>query len=234
MEQAHPHVAVLIPAAGTGSRLGGRPKQFRRLGEESLLGRAVRLFDEHPRTTSIIVAVPRDDVSRVERELAALTASKLYDIVPGGENRQASVEAALHAAPQDADIVLVHDAARPFLPSTLIDEVMDAALEHGAAAPALAVSDTLRRAEGNIFGATVSRDGLHLMQTPQGAQRELLDNAFRAARRDGIVATDEVALLERTGVTVRLVQGSAVNFKVTTPEDWELALAVWHHLVTAA
>lgn len=232
MERPRAHVTVLIPAAGTGSRLGGPRKQYRRLGEESLLVRATRLFERHARTSSIVVAVPPPDVSSIVQQLMALDLHKVHRVVPGGENRQASVAAAFDAAPEDTEILLVHDAARPFLPPDLIDIVIDAIEQYGAAAPALPVSDTLRRADLAWFGETVAREGVSRMQTPQGARKDWFGEAYAAARRDDFVATDEVALLKRAGRSVRVVPGSTLNFKVTTPEDWLLAQALWHHLAT--
>lgn len=226
------HVAAVIPAAGRGTRLGGQPKQYRQLGDETLLARTVRLFQEHTRISSIVVAAPAEDVGMVREALTEAGFDKLHDVVTGGASRQESVAAASRAAPSATTIVLVHDAARPFLPPDRIDAVIDAVEVHGAAALAVPVTDTLRRVEDNVFSDTVRRDDIFRMQTPQGFRKEWLVEAHEVAQRSGFVATDDVALLEHIGRSSRIVRGSALNFKVTTPEDWLLAEALWHHLAT--
>lgn len=232
MSDRSTHVTTLIPAAGSGTRLGGKRKQYRRLGDESLLSRVLRLFDEHPRVDSIVVAVPPSDLTFLEKEFAERRLRKLHGIVPGGETRQASVAAAFDAAPSSADIVLIHDAARPFLPPDRIDAVIDAANAFGGAALAVPESDTLRRVVDAYFSETVRREGIYRMQTPQGFRRDWFAEAVDAARRDDHIATDDVALVGRIGRPVRVVRGSTLNFKVTTSEDWLLAEALWHHLAT--
>ena len=223
-------VAVLVPAAGCGERMGGQRKQFRLLGGETLLAQTVRLFDRHPGVHHIVVAAPLDEVEQLPSYLSGAGISKLYRVVPGGRTRQESVAAALEAVPNGVDLVLVHDAVRPFVPTDRIDAVIEAVRTFGAAALAVKVTDTLRRCADSIFGDTVSRQGLYRMQTPQGFRKDWFLEAHRAARQEGFEETDDVALVQRLGKSVRIVEGSAANMKVTTPEDWKLAQALWHHL----
>lgn len=212
--------------------MGGDRKQFRLLGGESLLLRTVRLFDEHPRISEIIVAVPEADVDDLAATFSAHPFQKLHDVVAGGPSRQASVARCLEAAPRDTDIVLVHDAVRPFLPPDRIDAVIAAVETHGAAAPALPVSDTLRRGADGNFAEPVRRSGLFGMQTPQGFRLDWFAEAHAQAKRSGFETTDDVGLIQRIGRGVRIVEGSALNFKVTTAADWVLAQALWHFLAT--
>jgi len=225
-------VAVLVPAAGEGRRLGGQRKQFRTLGDRPLLLQALRPFDRHPAVDHLVVAAPPTHVDAVTDRLRADGLSALSAVVGGGDTREASVRHALRAVPGSVEVVLVHDAVRPFVQAQEITAVVRATREHGAAALALPVADTLRHATDETFGDTVSRDGLYRMQTPQGFRRAWLEAAHRDAARadadaDGPTATDDVGLVQRTGREVHLVPGSRRNFKVTTSGDWELAQDLW-------
>ncbi len=227
MEKEASIVTVLIPAAGRGTRMGGTRKQYRELGGEPLIVRTLRLFEAAACVAHVVVAAPEDDLASLDQMLVRHAARKIYAVVRGGESRQASVGAALDAAPADTKIVLVHDAARPFVPASCIEAVVDAARKQGGAALALAETDTLRRAADHLFGEAVDRSGLYRMQTPQAFRRTWFVEAHRAARTEGFVATDDVALVQRIGRPVALVEGSPMNIKVTTPQDWKLAQALW-------
>lgn len=223
-----PDVAVLVPAAGAGRRLGGAPKQFRLLGSKSLLVQTLDVFESHPDVGALVVAAPASEVERLEETLRAEGLIKLADVVVGGATRQASVEAALAVVPATVEIVLVHDAVRPFVEHEQVRAVIRTVRAHGAAALAVPVADTLRQGtKGGTFGETVPRRGLYQMQTPQGFRRAWLQEAYEAARRDGLTATDDVELVQRLGHAVQIVSGSARNFKITTPADWVLAEALW-------
>lgn len=221
-------VAVLVPAAGEGSRLGGPRKQFRTLGDRPLLVQSLLVFERHPAVGHLVVAVPEPHVQEVSDRLQSEGLSKLGAVVSGGDSRQASVRHALRAVPAPVEVVLVHDAVRPFVRRQEITTVVQATREHGAAAPALPVADTLRHATDGAFGETVPRDGLYRMQTPQGFRRSWLEEAHRAAdAAAGAAATDDVGLVQRTGRPVHLVRGHRRNFKITRPGDWQLAQALW-------
>jgi 2-C-methyl-D-erythritol 4-phosphate cytidylyltransferase len=226
-----PPAVAILPAAGAGARMGGVPKQLRPLGDAPVLVQSARAVLRHPAVRALVVAAPPAEVEAVRTLLAAFGVGEgcAVAVVAGGATRQASVAAALAAAPEGVTLALVHDAARPFLPGERLAAVLAAAATHGAAALAVPVADTLRRAEGDAFGETVPRGGLWRMQTPQAARVDLLRRALDAAARDGFEGTDEVALLRRIGVAVRLVEGDARNVKLTEPSDWALAEALWEN-----
>lgn len=221
-------VAVLVPAAGEGSRLGGPRKQFRTLGDRPLLVQSLLVFERHPAVGHLVVAVPEPHVQEVSDRLQAEGLSKLGAVVSGGDSRQASVRRALRAVPAPVEIVLVHDAVRPFVQARDVVAVVDGARSHGAASLAMPVADTLRQASDTVFGETVPRNGLYRMQTPQAFRRAWLEDAHRAAAAtEDAPATDDVGLVQRTGRDVHLVRGHRRNFKITTKGDWRLAQQLW-------
>lgn len=214
-----PSLAVLIPAGGLGTRLGRRtPKQFLRLGGAPILAATLRHFTHHPDVTAIVVAAPEAHVARTRR-LVGRAGRRPVEVVTGGPTRQDSVWLALQAAPAAADIVVVHDAVRPFIDRRLIDAVVAAAAEHGAAICALPVAETVKRVRDGAVEATLDRSGLWAVQTPQAFRPALLREAHDKARRDGVVGTDDAMLVERLGHPVRVVPGRAGNVKITTPDD---------------
>ena len=196
------------------------PKQFRTLGGRTLLDHALAPFDASARVGEIVVVLPADLVESRPSGLRALRTP--LRVVPGGVRRQDSVASGVDAIGGDVDLVLIHDAARPFCTPALIDRTIDAAVETGAAVPALRATDTVKRAttrDGLILvGDTLPRERIHLAQTPQAFRIEVLRAAV-ALGRSGVDATDEALLAERSGHPVRLVEGDPDNFKVTTPAD---------------
>ncbi len=221
-------VAAIIPAAGSGSRMGGVPKQLRLLGGLPVLVHAARAVTAHPCVERLVVAAPPGEEAAIRGLLALYGAGEGSGVAvtTGGATRQGSVMAAMALVPETVGLVLVHDAARPFLPADRLAAVIEAADRHGAAALAVPAADTLRRVVDGRFEETVPRDGLWRMQTPQAARAAWLRDALDAATRDGVEATDEVALLRRVGHPVYLVEGDTTTFKLTTPSDWELAVAL--------
>jgi len=220
-------VAVLIPAAGKGRRLGGQPKQFRTLGEHPVLMQVLLSFERHPAVGHAVVAAPEPRVTDVTDRLQAEGLSVLTAVVGGGADRQSSVRHALRAVPDPVDTVLVHDAARPFVAAAQVQAVVQAVRTDGAASLAVPVADTLRRGDADRLGDTISRDGLYRMQTPQGFRRAWLEHAHRRASSRDVTVTDDVALVQRLEHEVVPVSGSRRNFKITTPDDWALAQALW-------
>jgi 2-C-methyl-D-erythritol 4-phosphate cytidylyltransferase/2-C-methyl-D-erythritol 2,4-cyclodiphosphate synthase len=210
-------VGVIIVAAGRGARLGAsQPKQLLDLGGRTMLQRSVAAFDGHPRAGEIVVVLPAELV----RDGAALIGPTTRPVacVAGGARRQDSVRAGFNRLSADVTLVLVHDAARPFVDAAVIDRVIEAARESGAAVPAVAARDTVKRAASDrAVTATIPRDEVWLAQTPQGFQRAVLAAAFEA-RGEGDV-TDEAMLVEASGGSVRVVDGDARNVKITTAED---------------
>lgn len=216
---------MLVPAAGRGERAGsGAIKQFRPIGGVPMLLRAIRPFAAHPRVRCIVVALPPEAVRRPPAWLADLAGERLA-LVPGGASRADSVAAALAALDPGCEVVLVHDAARPFVTVDTIDAVIAAAGAGHAAVAAVPVGDTLKRADGadGAVVETLPRDHLWRAQTPQGFPRALLERAY--ATRAG-AATDDAELVERLGVSVRIVADRTTNIKVTTADDFTLAEAL--------
>ncbi len=207
-------VAALIPAAGLGVRAGLGPKAFVRVGGRTLIEHAVALFDGL--VDERCLAVPADRVAEARALLPGVT------VIAGGATRQATVRALLDLC--TAELVLVHDAARPLAPRALAERVLDATRAHGAAVAALPVADTLHDAEHD---RPVPRAALRAIQTPQGFRRAVLVEAHERAVRDGLAATDDAGLVRRLGVTVALVEGSPWAAKLTGPDDlgWIAALA---------
>jgi 2-C-methyl-D-erythritol 4-phosphate cytidylyltransferase len=218
-------VAVLVPAAGSGVRLGpGAPKALRPLDGVPLLVHAVRGLVAAPSVRLVVVAAPPAAVDEVRDLLAGTAGAGRVDVVvvPGGTTRQASVAAALAAVPDGISIVLVHDAARALTPPDLVESVAAAVRDgHDAVVPVLPVVDTVKRvdAEGFVSG-TVERAELRSVQTPQGFRREVLVAAHAAARDEH---TDDAGLVERAGGRVWCVPGSERALKVTRPFDLAVA-----------
>lgn len=213
-------VDVVIPAAGAGTRLGGRvPKQFRRLGGSPVLVATVRHFTRHPAVRAIALAAPAAQLDRTRRLLRPLERRLRLTVVPGGATRQESVWLALQALPPGGEVIVVHDAVRPFVSRALIDAVIEAARRTGAAICALPVAETIKRVRDGLVLGTVEREELWTVQTPQAFRADLLREAHDKARRDAVVGTDDAMLVERLGHPVRVVPGSAENVKITTPED---------------
>jgi 2-C-methyl-D-erythritol 4-phosphate cytidylyltransferase len=213
-----PAMAILV-AAGRGERMGAdRPKAFLSLGGQPLLLRAAVAFDAAPSVGGVVGVVPANDLDAARDLLAPVT--KLMAVVPGGARRQDSVLQGLKELPDGFDgVVLVHDAARPLVEVDLIESVVRAAEEEGAALPVLPLVDTVKRVREGRVEETLDRGELGAAQTPQGFRIELLVSAYEAAFRDGVTVTDEAMALERMGTAVRAVAGSVRNRKITTPED---------------
>lgn len=213
-------VAAIIPAAGSGLRLGADiPKAFVEVGGLTLLARAAHAMSRV--ADIIIVAAPADALDRAASLLSEVDAE--IHVVTGGEQRQDSVAAALRIVPEHIDVVLVHDAARAFVPQHVVTAVVDA-LRGGAVAaiPTLPVVDTLRRVTGEVAGEVVERSELQRVQTPQGFHRDVLIDAYARATR---TVTDDAALVAACGHIVHTVPGSERAFKVTTSDDLVVAAA---------
>jgi 2-C-methyl-D-erythritol 4-phosphate cytidylyltransferase len=187
--------------------------------------RALRPFTSHPDVRHVVLVLPAADAAKPPAFLPASSA-KVFTIVPGGRHRGDSVRSGLSALSPDCKVVLVHDAARPFVDRTVIDEVIRHAQAGEGAVPAIQVSDTLKEAtaaDATLIRRTRPRARLWRAQTPQGFPRAVLERAHARAARDGHRATDDAALVEALGIPVRLVPDSYRNLKVTTQEDLALA-----------
>jgi 2-C-methyl-D-erythritol 4-phosphate cytidylyltransferase len=237
-------VVVIIPAAGLGTRMAPMPvgaqgkqkktppsKQFTELGGTPILIHTLRKFAAVDAVSEIWIALRENEVvgfrARLESEAKDILKKKV-ELVVGGEHRQQSVEHALNAvAAAGDDIVLVHDAVRPFVTSEIILEVIEATKKYGAAIAGLPAVDTVkqveRTAEGALIKATIPRVGIVMAQTPQGFRYDVIKKAFDEATADGFLGTDEASLVERSGHDVAVVMGSPRNIKITAPADMELA-----------
>jgi 2-C-methyl-D-erythritol 4-phosphate cytidylyltransferase / 2-C-methyl-D-erythritol 2,4-cyclodiphosphate synthase len=218
------HVTAIIAAAGAGRRLGGAvPKQLLEIGGVSLLARSVAAFDTHSAVSDVIVALP-PELAAARDALIGETRQPVR-VVAGGARRQDSVAAAAEVIDAACDVVLVHDAARPFVSADLISRAIAGAVEHGAAIAALKVSDTVKRVEApssTLIVETLPRERIFLAQTPQAFRREVFMRAV-AVGRAGVEATDEAALAERAGFPVHVISGDPRNVKITTAGDLEWA-----------
>lgn len=234
-------VVVIIPAAGLGRRMvsppGGKArkpvssKQFMELDGTPVLVHTLRRFSSSPEINEILVALRKAEIepfrTRLEKDAPEILQKK-PTFIEGGEHRQQSVANALAAVTADADdVVLVHDAVRPFVSEEMIREVIAAAHKYGAAITAVPAVDTVkqveRTAQGALIRSTIPREKIVLAQTPQGFRYSVIKKAFDEATADGFVGTDEASLVERSGHPVAVVMGSARNIKITTPGDLELA-----------
>ncbi len=236
-------VFVIIPAAGLGTRMApmsigkkskqkaAPAKQFTELCGTPILIHTLRKFSAVDAVSEIWVALRENEIAgfraRLEGEADDILKNKV-EFVIGGEHRQQSVESALNAVTAEADdIVLVHDAVRPFVSGEIIQEVIEAAEKYGAAIAGLPAVDTVkqveRTAEGAIIKATIPRAGIVMAQTPQGFRFNVIKKAFDEASADGFLGTDEASLVERSGRDVAVVMGSPRNIKITSPGDMELA-----------
>lgn len=213
--------AAVIPAGGSGARMGagGRPKQYLELGGEPVLLRALRPILAHPDVAWVIVALPADDVEDPPFPLPEGVIT-----VEGGAERGDSVRRALDAVPREADVVLIHDGARPLVTGAVVERVLDAAARGSGAIAAVPVADTLKRvADDGTVTDTVDRRDLWRAQTPQAFPRAMIMDAYRRAAEEAVLATDDAALVERYGGRVVVVEGDTRNLKLTRPYDLVLA-----------
>lgn len=211
-------VVAVIPSAGLGSRMGGRKKNYLLLSGSPVLAYTLVAFESSALIDSVIIAVAPGDEGYCRDEIALFGFLKVSHIVAGGKERQDSVANALEFA-KDAEIIVVHDGARPLVTVQLIDAVIRSAFETGAAIAAVPVKDTIKEVSDGSVKRTVERTSLVSVQTPQAFRRDILVNAFLRAKADAFYGTDESSLVERAGHTVSVVRGSYENFKITTAED---------------
>jgi len=215
-------------SAGVAGDKSAAAKQFLSVGGVPVLVHCLRAFAGVDRVAEILVAVRGAEMDRVTALVAEFGLEAKVRVVEGGEYRQGSVANALAALDcSDDDVVLVHDAVRPLIDGGTIERTIDAVEKHGAAIVAMPAVDTIkqveRTADGAIVTSTVPRERVVHAQTPQGARCGLMKRAFAEAAADEFAGTDESSLLERAGIQVWVVAGSARNFKITQPGDLELA-----------
>ncbi len=227
-------VIAIIPAAGLGTRMaapgkkGVPSKQFFEINGTPILIHTLRCFARNQQISQIVIALRKNEIDPFRQRLEKENLGAKVELVEGGEHRQESVAnaiASLKAAKDD--VVLVHDAVRPFVDDEIIANVIRETEKRGAAIAGLPAVDTIkqveRASEGAIITSTIPRERVVQAQTPQGFRYELIKRAFDSATADGFTGTDEASLVERLGESVWVVMGSARNIKITTPADMELA-----------
>jgi 2-C-methyl-D-erythritol 4-phosphate cytidylyltransferase len=222
-------VVAVVPAGGTGKRMGADvPKQFLLLGGVPMMLHSLRALDRAPSVTGVILVMPKDELDRALTEVVERYGlKKVLKVVPGGATRQESVYRGLQEVEADVEIVVVHDAVRPFVTEDLIERSVEAARKDGGAIVAVPMKDTPKQVgPDRLIRQTLNRADLWLAQTPQTFRRELLLEAYEKAEIEQVQATDDAALVERLGHTVGIVEGSWENMKITTPDDLVIAEAM--------
>lgn len=222
-----PNVAVIIPAAGQSTRfkLGQRKKVFTELKGRAVWLRSAEHFVNRADVVQTIVAIAPDDEEFFKEKFRPNLAFMAIDLVHGGASRAETVQNALAVVKPEAEFIAVHDAARPLLTAKWIDQIFNAAFESGAAIPAVPVASTLKRVDDNQqIAETVDRTGLWAAQTPQVFKRDILEGVYKSSA--DLAATDESQMVQNAGHPVRVVEGSSMNFKITTTSDFKMAEAL--------
>lgn len=217
--------ALIVPAGGAGRRLGGTPKALLPLNGRPMLHHALVPFLAQPSVEWIVIALPAEFAAAPPEWLAGL--DERIRIVEGGAERGDSVRRALAAVPAGAEAVLVHDGARPLVTAAIVERALAAAARGLNVVAAVPVTDTIKQVdEGGRIVATPDRRLLWAAQTPQAFPRAVLAEAYARADREGLLATDDAALVARYGGTVTVIEGDPENIKVTTPADVRVASAL--------
>ncbi len=221
-------VTAIIAAAGQGKRMGGGiNKVFIPLSHCPMLVHSVRRFSECQGINNLVIVTAPEEIEKVKSILEDVEGLKPWRVTAGGTERQYSIANALAAVETDADIILVHDGARPLVECEIIEAAIAAAGKYGAAVVAVPVKDTIKQADENGFvTGTPDRKMLWSVQTPQAFSGQLLRRAYDLAAKEGFLATDDAGLVERLGVKVKIVAGNYRNIKITTPEDLVVAKAL--------
>jgi len=217
-------VLAIIPAAGTGVRMGGgTPKQFLSLEGVPIFIHTLRKFAASNVIDGIFLALRPEDMERARKDIDRERFSKPVRLVAGGAFRQETVGRALAEAPATTEMVVIHDAVRPFVELDLIQRVVEAARQHGAAVLGIPSVDTVKQVEQQFIRGTIPRERIVLAQTPQAFRFNLIREAFARAEADGFYGSDESSLVERLDHTVTVLMGSDRNIKITKPSDLPLA-----------
>ena len=215
-------VSVIIPAAGVGSRFG-EEKQFKLLGGRPLLFYCLQPFLESNIIHEVIVAVPENQTTSIHRDLISMSPGKPITVIAGGVRRQDSVENGVSVSSSSANLICIHDAARPFVTENMIANSISACENYDGAVVALPSRDTVKLSNNGIVKETLDRRFIWLAQTPQTFNKDKLVAALDNADQNDIIATDEAVLMEAMGFSIALIEGHPTNFKITTRDDWERA-----------
>lgn len=210
---------VVLPAAGSGKRMkANKNKLLLELFDKPIFIYTLEVFQRDPNCESIWLAVKEDEQSLMEQLVAEYGITKVRGFASGGAERQDSVRACLEMIPA-CDVVLVHDAARPFIDAEVISRLAAEAADSGAAIAGVRVKDTIKKAAIGVITETVERENLWIIQTPQAFQYSLIKTAAAAASAAGFLGTDEAMLVERLGHPVKIIESNYENVKMTTPDD---------------
>ena len=218
-------LSVIIPAAGQGKRMKTeKNKQFLLLADKEILAHTINKFERESMVDEIIVVATEEEIDYCREEVVKkYKFEKVSQVIAGGETRQDSVHNGLKAVAKSSNYVLIHDGARPFITTELIEKVIKEVTEYEAAAVGVPVKDTIKVINSdNMIINTPDRSKLVAIQTPQAFDKELITTAYQKALSDDYTGTDSASLVERMNQTVKLVQGSYENIKITTPEDLEV------------
>ncbi|EPD49497.1 2-C-methyl-D-erythritol 4-phosphate cytidylyltransferase [Paenisporosarcina sp. FSL H8-0542] len=218
---------VVLPAAGSGKRMkAGRNKLFLTLRDKPILIHTLEVFEQDTNCVGIWLAVKPEERVTIQEMLNEYNITKVKGMPEGGEERQYSVYACVQAAEHEADLILVHDAARPFIEPAVISQLVQKAHETGAAIAGVKAKDTMKRVRNHIIEETVDRDQLWMIQTPQAFRKDILMKAQQQAEQDGFLGTDESMLVERLNIPVYVVESTYDNVKMTTQEDLLIGEAI--------
>ena len=218
--------SAVVVAAGSARRMEGIDKVLAALGGYPVLVHTLRTFQQCPLISEVVVVTREDLLVEIADLCRDFALTKVTKVVKGGKERIHSVQAGLNEVREDAELIAIHDGARPLLPPDVLEEVLQTAARTGAAAPAVPVTDTVKRAQDGLAVETVDRSTLFAVQTPQVFQADLIRAAVHKALEDGEVLTDDCAAVERLGMKVSLTRGSRENLKLTTPFDLVVGEAV--------
>ena len=221
-----PFAAAVIVAGGSGTRFGG-DKLAEDLGGMPVLARTLLVFERAEVVKSIVVAARRESVDAVRDLCRQYGISKCTAVVPGGETRAQSCLAGVMAVPPEAELIAIHDGARPLVTEKIVTDALWAAYRHTAAVPAVPVRDTVKVADKGMVTGTPDRAHLYAAQTPQCFQADLIRAALLDAAENAPDVTDDCAAVERIGGRIALSEGSEENIKITTPLDLRLARIIW-------
>ena len=203
---------------------GGIPKQLLNLNGVTIFERSLKPFIQCPDIEGVVIVAAENIIEHINTTIRNIPeGGKILKVVTGGSARQDSVRNGLKAVPEDIDVVVIHDAVRPFITSSLIAECANSALINGAVTVMRSIKETVKKVEDGVVLQTLDRSKLWITQTPQAFRMELIIEAHRNARRDNYIGTDDCMLVEHLGHPVYIIEGSDMNIKITTPADLKIA-----------
>ena len=218
-------ISAIIPAAGQGKRFG-KKKQLILINNRPLLFYTLIPFIKCDLINEIIIALPPEDIDFVNKYLIELNYEKKINLIKGGKERQYSVLNAISQTNKNNDIICIHDAVRPFISLEILEKTIESCILNGAAIVAVPSVDTLKKIKNSYVAKTVSRETIWKAQTPQIFKRSILERSLSIAIKSNMNETDESSIVEKAGYKVSIVEGSPLNIKITSEEDWMIANAI--------